>query len=72
MEICSYFNAVFEFSALRLLEYEKRALVPISYVILEVIFSHLFHLPEPPTRPIFYGSLLIELCKTKSMPQVRK
>ncbi|OZC08286.1 hypothetical protein X798_04637 [Onchocerca flexuosa] len=56
--------------ASRLLEYDKRALVPINYVILEVIFSQLFHLPEAPTRPIFYGSLLIELCKTKSMPQV--
>ncbi|VDK86679.1 unnamed protein product [Litomosoides sigmodontis] len=56
--------------ASRLLEYDKRTLVPINYVILEVIFSQLFHLPEAPTRPIFYGSLLIELCKTKSMPQV--
>lgn len=60
------------FSASRLLEYDKRALVPINYVILEVIFSQLFHLPEAPTRPIFYGSLLIELCKTRSMPQVSK
>ncbi|VBB33346.1 unnamed protein product [Acanthocheilonema viteae] len=56
--------------ASRLLEYDKRTLVPINYVILEVIFSQLFHLPEAPTRSIFYGSLLIELCKTKSMPQV--
>ncbi|KAK6114103.1 MIF4G like family protein [Brugia pahangi] len=56
--------------ASRLLEYDKRTLVPINYVILEVIFSQLFHLPEAPTRLIFYGSLLIELCKTKSMPQV--
>uniref|UniRef100_A0A8R1XU70 Nuclear cap-binding protein subunit 1 n=1 Tax=Onchocerca volvulus TaxID=6282 RepID=A0A8R1XU70_ONCVO len=56
--------------ASRLLEYDKRTLVPINYVILEVVFSQLFHLPEAPTRPIFYGSLLIELCKTKSMPQV--
>ncbi|VDN86358.1 unnamed protein product [Brugia pahangi] len=58
--------------ASRLLEYDKRTLVPINYVILEVIFSQLFHLPEAPTRLIFYGSLLIELCKTKSMPQVNK
>nr|CDP91106.1 Bm3900, isoform h [Brugia malayi] len=56
--------------ASRLLEYDKRTLVPLNYVILEVIFSQLFHLPEAPTRLIFYGSLLIELCKTKSMPQV--
>ncbi|KAM3727998.1 Nuclear cap-binding protein subunit [Dirofilaria immitis] len=56
--------------ASRLLGYDKRTLVPINYVILEVIFSQLFHLPESPNRSIFYGSLLIELCKTKSMPQV--
>ncbi|VDN02912.1 unnamed protein product [Thelazia callipaeda] len=56
--------------ASKLLEYDKRMLVPINYVILEVIFSQLFLLPEAPTRPVFYGSLMIELCKTKSMPQV--
>lgn len=58
------------FSAARLLDYDKRTIVPINYVILEVVFSQLFHLPDAPVRPIFYGSLLIELCKTKSMPQV--
>ncbi|VDM40166.1 unnamed protein product [Toxocara canis] len=58
--------------AVELLDYQRRHTVPINYMALEVIFSQLFRLPEPPTRPIFYGSLLIELCKIQptSMPQV--
>uniref|UniRef100_A0A9J2PE73 Nuclear cap-binding protein subunit 1 n=1 Tax=Ascaris lumbricoides TaxID=6252 RepID=A0A9J2PE73_ASCLU len=58
--------------AMELLDYQKRHAVPINYMALEVIFSQLFRLPEPPTKPIFYGSLLIELCKVhpSSMPQV--
>uniref|UniRef100_A0A914ZX30 Nuclear cap-binding protein subunit 1 n=2 Tax=Parascaris univalens TaxID=6257 RepID=A0A914ZX30_PARUN len=57
--------------AMELFAYRKRHNVPISYATLEVIFSQLFRLPEPPTRPLFYGSLIIELCKLeKTMPQV--
>ncbi|MCP9260010.1 hypothetical protein DINM_003398 [Dirofilaria immitis] len=48
----------------------KKAMVPINYMILEAIFSQLFRLPHPPLRPLFYGSLMIELCKMKDMPQV--
>uniref|UniRef100_F1KWN5 Nuclear cap-binding protein subunit 1 n=1 Tax=Ascaris suum TaxID=6253 RepID=F1KWN5_ASCSU len=57
--------------AMELFGYRKRHNIPISYATLEVIFSQLFRLPEPPTRPLFYGSLIIELCKfEKTMPQV--
>uniref|UniRef100_A0A915PRD7 Nuclear cap-binding protein subunit 1 n=1 Tax=Setaria digitata TaxID=48799 RepID=A0A915PRD7_9BILA len=56
--------------AAQLVNYRKKAMVPINYMILEVIFSQLFRLPHPPLRPLFYGSLMIELCKTKDMPQV--
>uniref|UniRef100_A0A1I8F1T9 Nuclear cap-binding protein subunit 1 n=1 Tax=Wuchereria bancrofti TaxID=6293 RepID=A0A1I8F1T9_WUCBA len=62
-ELCS------NFSAAQLVSYRKKAVVPINYMILEVIFSQLFRLPHPPLRPLFYGSLMIELCKTKDMPQ---
>uniref|UniRef100_A0A1I7XEC4 Nuclear cap-binding protein subunit 1 n=1 Tax=Heterorhabditis bacteriophora TaxID=37862 RepID=A0A1I7XEC4_HETBA len=55
-----------------LVNYAKGANVPISYMILEVIFSQLFRLPLPPQPPLFYGCLLIELCKLQpnAMPQV--
>lgn len=61
---------IISFSATNLLDYHKKSTVPLNYVILEVIFSQLFRIPDSPIRPIFYGSLLIELCKTKTMPQV--
>lgn len=32
-------------------------------IILETIFGRLFRLPKPLQRPIYYHSLLIELCK---------
>ncbi|KHN74710.1 Nuclear cap-binding protein subunit 1 [Toxocara canis] len=58
-------------SAMGLLSYQKRHHIPISYAVLEVVFSQLFRLPVPPTTPLFYGSLIIELCKEeRTMPQV--
>ncbi|KAH7730165.1 Nuclear cap-binding protein subunit 1 [Aphelenchoides avenae] len=55
-----------------LLNYHRRDTVPLNYVIVEVIFSQLFRLPETPQLEIFYGALLIELCRVQadSMPQV--
>ncbi|KAI6222009.1 80 kDa nuclear cap-binding protein [Aphelenchoides besseyi] len=55
-----------------LLNYKKRDIVPLNYVIVEVIFSQLFRLPKTPHVELFYGAILIELCRVQaeSMPRV--
>eukprot|EP00794_Sanderia_malayensis_P009859 gene9859-10869_t len=48
--------------ASQLLNHAKGKL-PMDYVITEVIFGGLFRLPQTLHIPLFYGSLIIELCK---------
>ncbi|VDN31081.1 unnamed protein product [Gongylonema pulchrum] len=54
----------------QLVNYRRKSAVPLNYMILEVIFSQLMRLPDPASLPLFYGSIILELCKTKNMPQV--
>ena len=60
------------FSAAQLLSYPLKTKIPLEYMIVEVMFSELFHLPNPHFLEIAYGSILIELCKLQpsTMPQV--
>ncbi|GMR51828.1 hypothetical protein PMAYCL1PPCAC_22023, partial [Pristionchus mayeri] len=55
-----------------LLNYTHKAAVPLPYVVLETIFSRLFSLPDSPQPRLFYGALLIELCRLQpnTFPQV--
>ncbi|KAJ1972034.1 Nuclear cap-binding protein subunit 1 [Dimargaris xerosporica] len=34
-----------------------------DYIIVSALFAHLFELPSPPQRPLYYGALAIELCR---------
>lgn len=50
----------------------EKVRLPADYVITEVLFGHIFHLPCPPQVAVYYSSLLIELCKKNAevFPQI--
>ncbi|CAH3163167.1 unnamed protein product [Porites lobata] len=56
----------------QLLNLPGKSKVPMHYCIIEVVFSEMFRLPNSHHPQIFYGSLIIELCKLQpnSMPGV--
>uniref|UniRef100_A0A914HHC5 Nuclear cap-binding protein subunit 1 n=1 Tax=Globodera rostochiensis TaxID=31243 RepID=A0A914HHC5_GLORO len=55
-----------------LLNYHRKETVPLNYVMIETVFNQLFRLPAAPHHELFYGALLIELCRSEAntMPQV--
>ncbi|KAI0988679.1 hypothetical protein GJ496_004381 [Pomphorhynchus laevis] len=58
--------------AMYLLNHKVQRNIPLDYIIVEVIFGQLFTLPNSPHIELFYGAMLIELCKMRpaSLPQV--
>lgn len=40
--------------------------IPLRYMVIEVLFGHLFMLPRAPHLELFYSSLFLELCKLES------
>ncbi len=50
----------------------ERNLMPMDYVIVEVVFGVLLQLPSPPQVLVYYSALLIELCKMEptSYPRI--
>lgn len=49
-----------------LLNYHRRDVIPLNYSIIEVIFGQLFRLPNSSCLSLFYGALLIELCRIRA------
>lgn len=58
--------------AAQLLSFQGKLKIPYEYVIIEVIFGELLRLPTSKHLEIFYGSLMLELCKLQpsTIPQV--
>jgi len=56
----------------QLMNVAAKSKVAIEYIIIEVLFGSMFRLPEPEHLFLFYGSLIIELCKLgpSTMPGV--
>jgi len=49
--------------ASQLLKYSMKWKGPLEHILVEVIFGHLFCLPQAQHLSLFYGSLILELCK---------
>ncbi|ESO92366.1 hypothetical protein LOTGIDRAFT_190753 [Lottia gigantea] len=58
--------------AAALLSFPTKNKLPLNYIIIETLFAELFNLPKERHLELFYGVLLIELCKLQpsTMPQV--
>jgi len=69
--ICTHYKDRKE-CANQLMNCSARNKVALEYIVIEVIMGAMFRLPEPEHLFIFYGSLIIELCKLDStvMPGV--
>lgn len=62
--LCFSLDKYFFSSAEELTNYARGSNVPISYMILEVLFSQLFRLPVPPQPTGFYGEFMVVWSRT--------